>query len=112
MSSLLFAYAFLGPPPTLALHSNHNNIGPHPFRFQDIWSHHSDFLNFIRACWTVPTSAANPALRLVAKLKSLKGHLKSWNINVFRNVSETRRATEDLDSTQQWISTDGDSDEL
>lgn len=93
--------------------TNHVHIGPHSFYFQDMWTHHHDFSTFVRTCWTLPIHAANPALCLMAKLKRLKGKLRTWNANVFRNVfNEIQLATEALDATQQKISTEGDSDEL
>lgn len=93
--------------------SNHTHIRPHPFRFQDMWTHHPDFIAFVRTCWVIPTHAANPALRLTVKMKHLKGHLKTWNTNAFRNVfNEIYLVTEALDATQQRISLERDSDDL
>lgn len=93
--------------------ANHVNNGPYPFRFQDMWTLHPKFTDFVRTCWVIPIHAANTALRLQAKLKCLKRHLKAWNSDVYRNVfNEIQLAAETLDATQQRISLEGDSDEL
>lgn len=81
--------------------SNHIHIGPHPFRFQDMWTHHPNFIDFVRSYWILLIHTTDLTLRLTAKLKRLKGHLRTWNANVFRNVfNEIQIATEALDATQ------------
>lgn len=93
--------------------ANHVHSGPNPFRFQDMWTHHPDFIAFVRNNWNTPIHTANPATRVQAKLKWLKQHLKTWNADVYKNVfNEIQTATESLDATQQRISLEGDSDDL
>lgn len=57
--------------------------------------------------------ASNPALMFMAKLKRLKGRLKTWNAEIFRNVYvEIQNAVDALDAIQQRIFLKGDSKDL
>lgn len=81
--------------------ANHVHIGPYPFHFQDMRTHHPDFTDFVQTYWVIPIYAGNPALRIQAKLKCLKRYLKKWNTNVYKNVfNEIQLATETPDATQ------------
>lgn len=49
----------------------------------------------------------------MAKLKRLKGRLKIWNRDVFRNIYvEIDREIAELERIQRLVATDGDSDDL
>lgn len=59
---------------------------PRAFRFQDMWTMHDSFQKVVRDYWTTPTSARNPTIRLIRKLKRLRGTLKKWNMETFWNI--------------------------
>lgn len=49
---------------------------PRPFCFQDMWTMHEDFMSLVRDCWNLPCPAPSPTLRLIFKLKWLRGKFK------------------------------------
>lgn len=67
---------------------------PRPFRFQNMWLRHHDFMATVKASWERPISA-DPLNKLVLKLRSLKHVLKSWNSNVFGNLFTNIKNAED-----------------
>ncbi|KAL6224666.1 hypothetical protein ACLB2K_003521 [Fragaria x ananassa] len=85
--------------------------GPIPFRFQKIWSGHSDFLKTVQAAWQSFEVSGCPMFILQRKLMLLKHILKDWNVNIFGNVhtavDKTRTALENI---QLAISRDGFTD--
>lgn len=86
---------------------------PRLLRFQNMWTLHEQFHAMVKDNWYIPLPASNPTLCLIAKLKCLRGKLRTWNLESFRNIhTEIQRESAILDQIQQRISIDGDSDNL
>ncbi|KAL0423299.1 UNVERIFIED_CONTAM: hypothetical protein Sradi_0864700 [Sesamum radiatum] len=70
------------------------------FRFQHMWTTHSEFLGVVRRNWQYPT-VGNGMMRLQQKLTRLRHCLKEWNKtvfgNVFDNVATTERGLKEAD---------------
>ncbi|XP_041025280.1 uncharacterized protein LOC121265656 [Juglans microcarpa x Juglans regia] len=56
--------------------------GPSPFRFQQMWIEHPDFMSFVQMVWDEP-SVGTRLMKLASKLKKLKVALREWNKRVF-----------------------------
>ncbi|KAL0307551.1 UNVERIFIED_CONTAM: hypothetical protein Scaly_2979400 [Sesamum calycinum] len=63
------------------------------FRFQHMWTTHSEFLGVVRRNWQYPTVGSG-MMRLQQKLTRLKHCLKEWNKTVFGNVFDNVAAAE------------------
>ncbi|KAK4389819.1 hypothetical protein Sango_2318900 [Sesamum angolense] len=63
------------------------------FRFQHMWTTHSEFLGVVRRNWQYPTIGSG-MMRLQQKLTRLKHCLKEWNKTVFGNVFDNVAAAE------------------
>ncbi|KAL0307119.1 UNVERIFIED_CONTAM: hypothetical protein Sradi_6129200, partial [Sesamum radiatum] len=63
------------------------------FRFQHMWTTHSEFLGVVRQNWRYPTVGSG-MMRLQQKLTRLKHCLKKWNKTVFENVFDNVAAAE------------------
>ncbi|XP_026411100.1 uncharacterized protein LOC113306371 [Papaver somniferum] len=59
-----------------------NNI---PFRYQAVWTSHSDFLKVIQSSWEENING-NPAFGFMAKLKRFKEFVKKWNWEIFGDL--------------------------
>lgn len=68
--------------PKLHKLSNPHILGPKPFRFQNIWTSHGDFLNVVQSAWGSLVSGS-PMTKFALKLRILKNELKAWNNNTF-----------------------------
>ncbi|XP_061993882.1 uncharacterized protein LOC133711805 [Rosa rugosa] len=83
-----------------------------PFRFQNMWLQHPNFLQLIREFWTTLEFHGCPMFILSSKLRALKLMLKNWNKvhfgNIHTRVEATRQA---LDGVQSEICNLGPSDE-
>lgn len=42
--------------------------GFHPFRFQNMWTLHASFLDFVRQSWSSPLPPSNPIVQVMGKL--------------------------------------------
>lgn len=62
--------------------------GPKPFRFQNMWLTHENFLLFMRQVWVEPILGEG-LVKWAAKLKRVKLVLKNWNRAVFGRVDLT-----------------------
>jgi hypothetical protein len=60
-----------------------DNWGPKPFRFNNCWREHRDFMPFVEDCWKSFNVQGKKAFVLKEKLKLLKEQLKQWNREVF-----------------------------
>ncbi|XP_026396009.1 uncharacterized protein LOC113290642 [Papaver somniferum] len=65
-----------------------------PFRFQKMWLNFPDFFQVIQDSWNEEIYG-NPIYIFMNKLKRLKKFLKVWNWEVFGDVKETLRKSED-----------------
>ncbi|XP_026377791.1 uncharacterized protein LOC113272102 [Papaver somniferum] len=65
-----------------------------PFRYQDVWTTHPDFLNLIQHSWSEPCEG-NPAFQFIFKLKRFKQRVKQWNWNVFGDLRKKVQTTEE-----------------
>lgn len=59
------------------------NWGPLPFKFENMWLQHSNFLNFVEDWWKSDPMRGWPEHGFIQKLKGLKGVIKSWNVETF-----------------------------
>ncbi|KAL8159526.1 LOW QUALITY PROTEIN: hypothetical protein V2J09_001063 [Rumex salicifolius] len=57
--------------------------GRRPFRFEEAWTHHSGFLDFVRDSWYTDRHACEA-------LEALRGQLKWWNVHVFGDVNKRK----------------------
>ncbi|KAL8170986.1 hypothetical protein V2J09_022790 [Rumex salicifolius] len=57
--------------------------GRRPFRFEEAWTHHSGFLDFVRDSWYTDRHACEA-------LEALRGRLKWWNVHVFGDVNKRK----------------------
>ncbi|MCH90510.1 hypothetical protein A2U01_0011426, partial [Trifolium medium] len=65
------------------LMSSKLNWGPKPFRFNNCWLEHPDFLAFVKTTWENMEIQGKKAFIIKEKLKRLKEALKVWNHEVF-----------------------------
>ncbi|KAK8915965.1 hypothetical protein KSP39_PZI023308 [Platanthera zijinensis] len=71
-------------PLLITMSTNERNFIP-TFRFQNMWTSHHDFDNFILNSWS-NTISGPPLIQLWLKLKDIKIKLKKWNKEVFGNL--------------------------
>ncbi|KAM2909038.1 hypothetical protein COP2_048488 [Malus domestica] len=82
--------------------------GPRPFRFQSIWTLHSEFSGLVAKCWQSTIIYGCPMFVMLEKLKAHKRYLRVWNSNVFGDVHRNVTfAKERLHNIQNSISSDG-----
>ncbi|GAU10537.1 hypothetical protein TSUD_419470, partial [Trifolium subterraneum] len=65
------------------LECNNRNWCPKPFKFNNCWLEHPDFIPFVKASWESMDIHGRKAFILKEKLKRLKESLKKWNHEVF-----------------------------
>ena len=66
-----------------------------PFRFENIWLTHLDFISNIEKWWTKDMHVQGTKMFLLHKiLKHIKHKLKYWNKNEFGNIFEAKKAVE------------------
>ncbi|XP_057797764.1 uncharacterized protein LOC131013653 [Salvia miltiorrhiza] len=83
------------------------------FRFLTMWTSHANFLEVVEHSWTQLVETNCPIFRVMAKLRRLRGVLKSWNKEVFGNVDVSiRELGEKLADVQERISASGYMDDL
>ena len=57
-----------------------------PFRFENMWLKEEEFKDLLKSWWQGFNFMGSCSFILAAKLKALKGNLKTWNKEVFRKV--------------------------
>ncbi|XP_042964713.1 uncharacterized protein LOC122298936 [Carya illinoinensis] len=88
-----------------------DKYGPPPFRFQNMWCSHENFLRVVQEVWSEPV-AQSGLCKLVAKLKKKKAVLRHWNVHVFGSVDCNIKNLEDrLDLLESQMQ-NGYNDEL
>lgn len=66
-----------------------------PFRFENIWLSHPDFINNIEKWWAEDLQIQGSSMFLLHKrLKHIKMKLKVWNKNIFRNIFAGKKSVE------------------
>ncbi|KAF5461902.1 hypothetical protein F2P56_017962 [Juglans regia] len=92
-----------------------SRYGPSPFRFQYMWTDHSDFYSFVEGVWK-SEGFGYGLVNLSFKLKKIKVALKEWNKRVFGKtdtiIKELEDRIETLDSRLQASFNDEDDKEL
>ena len=76
----------------LLLDSDGVRSGPTPFRFELMWLKFRGFRELLKGWWQNLKFHGSFSYILAAKLKSLKGILKSWNMEVFGKVEVKKEA--------------------
>ena len=74
--------------------------GPSPFRFENMWLEERGFMDQMKRWWGSLTFTGSFSFVLDAKLRALKGLLKTWNKEVF-GVIETKKR-EALSQVVYW----------
>ncbi|KAF5458666.1 hypothetical protein F2P56_022679 [Juglans regia] len=69
-------------PMVIEFLSDPFSYGPPPFRFQQMWVEHPDFMTFVQNVWSESVIGSG-LLKLATKLKKLKVALRVWNKSVF-----------------------------
>lgn len=64
--------------------STNTNGGPKPFKFNNCWVEHKEFMSFVKEYWESFNVEGSASYKVKEKLKMLKGKLKWWNKEVFR----------------------------
>jgi hypothetical protein len=59
------------------------NWGPKPFKFNNCWLQHPDFISFVKNTWESLEIHGKKAFVIKEKLKRLKEALRTWNREVF-----------------------------
>jgi len=71
--------------------------GPKPFRFNNFWLDHKDRQEVVTQSWVRSRPVEWMAVRLLAKLKTLKGDLKEWHSRAYGRIeSRIEAQVEDL----------------
>ena len=65
--------------------------GPTPFRFELMWLKHEGFKETLKGWWQNLQFHGTFSFILSAKLKALKGLLKTWNREVFDKVETHKK---------------------
>ena len=68
--------------------------GKRAFKFENMWLKNPEFVNKVHGWWSSYTFSGTPSYVLSQKLKALKGDLKLWNKQVFRDVGLKRQQLE------------------
>ncbi|GAU46303.1 hypothetical protein TSUD_283280 [Trifolium subterraneum] len=86
------------------LESSNINWGPKPFKFNNCWLEHSDFLPFVKATWEKMNIHGKKAFIIKEKLKRLKEALKTWNQEVFGIMDlNIEKTVKDLNEIEELI---------
>ena len=83
LSSQWVGYRDISDHCMLWLISSRANWGPKPFRFNNCWLEHGDFVNLVSECWATTIIIGKKHFVLKEKLKKVKEMLKKWNKEVF-----------------------------
>ncbi|XP_035547392.1 uncharacterized protein LOC108979366 [Juglans regia] len=69
-------------PMVIEFLSDPFSYGPPPFRFQQMWVEHPDFMTLVQKVWSESVIGSG-LFKLATKLKKLKVALRVWNKSVF-----------------------------
>ncbi|GAU32897.1 hypothetical protein TSUD_393180 [Trifolium subterraneum] len=94
------------------LESSNLNWGPKPFKFNNCWLEHADFIPFVKATWESMDIRGKKAFIVKQKMKRSKEALNKWNHEVFGimdlNIEKTVKDLNEQKSRSKWIK-EGDS---
>lgn len=90
----------------LSLNMGWQKWGPTPFRFENMWLDHPDFLLNVEKWWWKDMRVSGwPEFKFMGKLKILKSHLKRWNKESFGFIEDEKRKIQkeidDIDSGEE-----------
>ncbi|XP_077242463.1 uncharacterized protein LOC143882975 [Tasmannia lanceolata] len=74
-----------GHNPFIVSCSNHQSLGPRPFKFMDMWLDDQSLYPIVERAWNLKVKG-NPMYSFVQKLKMVKNHIKAWNREVFGRI--------------------------
>ena len=75
----------------LILDTNPFNWGPGPFRFENMWFTHKDFLEEVRKWWVEGVYEGWEGHKFMRRLDHVKWQVKKWNKEVFGDVRIEKR---------------------
>ncbi|XP_042972834.1 uncharacterized protein LOC122304641 [Carya illinoinensis] len=91
-------------PMVISFVKSFEGNGPAPFRFQQMWVDHVDFVRCVREAWD-QNDVGGALMKMVAKLKRVRVALKAWNKVVFGwtsgHIQELESRIERLDEQLQ-----------
>lgn len=64
--------------------------GPKPFRFENAWLVHSEFIQMAKDCWTRTDVQGFAGFRIFTKFQVLKGRIRDWRCEVFDNIDSKK----------------------
>ena len=70
----------------LVLDTNPFKWGPTPFRFENMWLSHKDFVENFKKWWEESEVRGWEGFKFMKKLEQVKQKLKAWNTEVFGDV--------------------------
>lgn len=104
--------AFSDHSPATISFNPHQPMGKKCFKFFNMWSNHSCFLDLVTEAWQLVTHGS-PMFTLCKRLKHLKRPLRDLNKFHFSHISErVARAEAALDEHQSLLSSDMDNSNL
>lgn len=71
------------------------NWDPKPFKVLNCWFSHEGFSKFVEEAWGSIQMEGWGAYMLKEKLNHLRGRLKKWNKQSFRNLHDRRKTIEE-----------------
>ncbi|KAG2675069.1 hypothetical protein I3760_13G167500 [Carya illinoinensis] len=87
-------------PMVMWLDTPSEHYGPSPFRFQQMWTLHVDFLSCVKQVWEEEMSS-NGLWRLAGILQKLRVVLQRWNEHVFgwthSHIAQLEKEIQELD---------------
>ncbi|KAF5445223.1 hypothetical protein F2P56_034289 [Juglans regia] len=81
-------------PMVIEFLSDPFSYGPPPFRFQQMWVEHPDFMTLVQKVWSESVIGSG-LFKLATKLKKLKVALRVWNKSVFGRTNTQIAILED-----------------
>lgn len=79
--------------------------GPKPFPLQNGWLMQKEFMPMVKEWWFLSNAQGYAGFRLFKKLQDMKGKIREWSREVFRNLEAVRdqlvREVEELDRDEE-----------
>lgn len=70
----------------IILSTNLPSWGSTPFRFENMWLEHRQFKDYFSGWWREEQTHGWAGYKFMRKLKNIRPHLKSWNLEVFGDL--------------------------
>ncbi|GAU30605.1 hypothetical protein TSUD_62250 [Trifolium subterraneum] len=91
------------------LESSNSNWGPKPFKFNNCWLDHPDFIPFVKTTWEQMDICGKKAFIVKEKMKKLKEALKAWNREIFGLMDlNIEKTVKDMNEVEEMLA-NGDS---